>query len=495
VSGIGRAADTVFGGGASGLITSNKKYERVLAQFSYIQSPSTNIDTSIKTTNVVPIDSNTENYTSYSVADFERTFLNEEQFFINQKVVASDINTLLNNLGNSLVYRLTLSSTKSYLSPILDLKTSSIKLSSNRIENASGKENRYGKRYQVIEFYPVYRLTLSGNLDGNSNPIVINVGQTVEGIGNDAQNIQASGSRGEVVKYRNSDNTIFVKVKNNNVFKANEQLFFSLQSQESGALESNTVVVSAAGAIKVNPSFSFGQLVTGINPSNTTENYDNLINGTVRIWDVPSQTLTLENDKQPINSDYSSASGTGSFIRTQQVADQSADIFRVGDLVSWSNLGAGDERYYEVKKMTFSDGVDFVPEDSAKDTSSVAKYTTKEISLTQGATAIDVIITANVTDSENIQLAYKTKTTSIQKKFEDIEWELFNGTGFEDTPKLATPQNTISAQKEEQTSYQEFRYTVDNLDEFTSFGVKISMKTDDPSYVPKIQDIRVVASV
>jgi len=495
VSGIGRAADTVFGGGASGLITSNKKYERVLAQFSYIQSPSTNIDTSIKTTNVVPVDSNTENYTSYSVADFERTFLNEEQFFINQKVVASDINTLLNNLGNSLVYRLTLSSTKSYLSPILDLKTSSIKLSSNRIENASGKENRYGKRYQVIEFYPVYRLTLSGNLDGNSNPIVINVGQTVEGIGNDAQNIQASGSRGEVVKYRNSDNTIFVKVKNNNVFKANEQLFFSLQSQESGALESNTVVVSAAGAIKVNPSFSFGQLVTGINPSNTTEKYDNLINGTVRIWDVPSQTLTLENDKQPINSDYSSASGTGSFIRTQQVADQSADIFRVGDLVSWSNLGAGDERYYEVKKMTFSDGVDFVSEDSAKDTSSVAKYTTKEISLTQGATAIDVIITANVTDSENIQLAYKTKTTSVQKKFEDIEWELFNGTGFEDTPKLATPQNTISAQKEEQTSYQEFRYTVDNLDEFTSFGVKISMKTDDPSYVPKIQDIRVVASV
>ena len=254
-------------------------------------------------------------------------------------------------------------------------------------------------------------------------------------------------------------------------------------------------MVSAAGAIKVNPSFSFGQLVTGINPSNTTENYDNLINGTVRIWDVPSQTLTLENDKQPINSDYSSASGTGSFIRTQQVADQSADIFRVGDLVSWSNLGAGDERYYEVKKMTFSDGVDFVSDDSANDTSSVAKYTTKEISLTQGATAIDVIITANVTDSENIQLAYKTKTTSVQKKFEDIEWELFNGTGFEDTPKLATPQNTISAQKEEQTSYQEFRYTVDNLDEFTSFGVKISMKTDDPSYVPKIQDIRVVASV
>ena len=107
-------------------------------------------------------------------------------------------------------------------------------------------------------------------------------------------------------------------------------------------------------------------------------------------------TLTLENDKQPINSDYASASGSGS-SSNPAIADQSADIFRVGDLVSWSNLGAGDERYYEVKSMTFSEGVDFVSEDSAKDTSSVAKYVTKEISLTQGATAIDVIITANVT--------------------------------------------------------------------------------------------------
>ena len=494
ISGIGRAADTLSGGGTDGLIAVNKKYERILAQFSYIQSPSTNIDTSVKTTNIIPIDSTTQNYNSYSVSDFEKTFLNEEQFFINQKLVASDINTLLNGLGNSLVYRLTLSSNKSWLSPLIDLNTSSIKLSSNRIENASGKENRYGKRYQVIKFYPVYRLTLEGNTDDNSNPIVVSVGQTVEGIGNASLGIDASGSRGEVVRYRVSDNSVFIKVKNNNVFKADEQLFFSLQSQSDGNLIDKTVRVSSAGPIKQNPDFSFGQLVTAVNPSDTTEKYDNLINGTVYIWDIPSQTLTLENDKQPINSDYSTASTVGSFIRTQQVADQSPDIFRTGDLVSWSNLPAGSERYYEIKTMEFSNGIDFVSEDSIRDTSSIAKYITKEITLLQPATSIDVIVTANVTNSENIQLLYKTKTTSVQKKFDDIEWILFNGTGYEDNPKLATPQNTISAQKEEQSAYQEFRYTVDNLDDFTSFGVKISMKTDDPSYVPKIQDVRVVAS-
>ena len=494
ISGIGRAADTVFGGGANGLIVPNKKYERILAQLAYIQSPGTTIDTLVKTTNVVPVDSTTTNFKSYSTSAFEKTFLNEEQYFINQKLITSDINTLLNNLGNSLVYRLTLSSTKSYLSPIIDLKTSSIKVSSNRVENAAGTENRYGKRYQKIKFYPVYRFAINGNFDENDQPILISVGQTVEGRGNTADGVVASGSRGEVVDFTPQDNTVYVKITNNNVFKANEVLFFSVQSQDGANLADVEVKVSNGGVARQFPVFEYGQLVTAINPSDLTQTYDNLISGTVHLWDVPTQTLTLENDKQPINSNYTSDNQSGSFVRTQLVADQASDIFRVGDLVSWSNLNPGNESYYEIKTMEFSPGVDFVPENGAKDTSSVAKYVTKEISLLQPATSIDVIITANVTDSRNIKVAYKSKTTSVQKKFEDIEWSLFNGTGYEDTFKLATPQNAISPQKEEQTSYQEFRYSVSGLDDFSSFGIKISMQSDNPSYVPKVQDVRVVAS-
>ena len=502
ISGIGRAADTVFGGGETALIAANKKYERLLAQISYLQAPSTNINTSVKTTNIVPIDSNTENYTSYSPSAFERTFLNEEQFFINQKVIASDINTLLNTLDNSLTYRLELSSTKSYLSPIIDLKTSSIKISSNRIENAQGKEGRYGKRYQKIKFLPVYSFVVGGNTDSSNQPIDIATGQTVEGKGWAASNIDASGARGEVVFYNTGTSTVFVKMRNENVFKAGEELFFSVQSQTGGNLEDRNsdgnnafdVRISGASPQLVNPSFSFNQLVTAINPSNTTENYDNLIAGNVITWDIPSQELTLENDKEPINSDYSSDNKSGSFIREADADDQSGDILRVGDLVSWSDLSAGYEKFYEIKSMEFTDGIDYIPEDSAKNTSAVAKYVTKEINLKTPASAVDVIITANVTNSENIKLLYKTKTASVQKNFEDIEWVLFNGTGYADKPELATPQNTISAQKEEQSAYQEFRFSVDNLDDFVSFGVKVSMTSDDPAYVPKIQDIRVVAS-
>jgi hypothetical protein len=64
------------------------------------------------------------------------------------------------------------SSTKSYLSPAIDLSSACVKTISNRVEAASGKEDRYGRRDQIIEFYPVYRFELSGNAGTrNYNPI------------------------------------------------------------------------------------------------------------------------------------------------------------------------------------------------------------------------------------------------------------------------------------------------------------------------------------
>ena len=70
-----------------------------------------------------------------------------------------------------------------------------------------------------------------------------------------------------------------------------------------------------------------------------------------------------------------------------------------------------------------------------------------------------------------------------------------NGDGGPDNKDIiATSENSISGQYEKQSSYQELRYTVSDLADFSSFAVKIVMRTSDPSYVPKIQDVRAVAS-
>ena len=59
--------------------------------------------------------------------------------------------------------------------------------------------------------------------------------------------------------------------------------------------------------------------------------------------------------------------------------------------------------------ITFKNGIMFVPEDRSSNTSGIAKYLTKEISLDNPGTSIDVKLTANVRDIKNIKVLYKYK--------------------------------------------------------------------------------------
>ena len=101
---------------------------------------------------------------------------------------------------------------------------------------------------------------------------------------------------------------------------------------------------------------------------------------------------------------------------------------------------------------------------------------------------------ANVKDISNIQVLYKFKKASSQENFEDIDWIYFNTSGEPDVFEIATSENTISGIVEKQSSYQDLKYSVSDLPEYSSFAIKIVMTGTDPSYVPKVQDIRAVAA-
>ena len=141
----------------------NRKFETLYPQIHYLTFTGTTLDVSVKTTNVVPVDSSTTNYVSYSQAEYERTFLNEPHYFTNQKMIASEINETLNNLQRSLTYKMQLSSTSSNLSPIIDLSSASVKTVSNRIENAKEKRTDLVEEIKIVEFFPVYQFELAGN--------------------------------------------------------------------------------------------------------------------------------------------------------------------------------------------------------------------------------------------------------------------------------------------------------------------------------------------
>ena len=100
----------------------------------------------------------------------------------------------------------------------------------------------------------------------------------------------------------------------------------------------------------------------------------------------------------------------------------------------------------------------------------------------------------SVKDISNIRVLYRFKKASSQENFEDIDWEYFNSNGDPDTLEIASSENSISGSVEKQSSYQELKYSVADLPEFSSFAIKIVMKTVDPAFAPKIQDIRAVAS-
>ena len=479
INGASRASGNSFGGGTNVLATYNRKFEKVFASVSNLTFSQTKIDSFVKTTNVAPIDDNVGTFTSYSQTDYEKTFLNEDFFFINQKIVASKINETANGIDNSLLYKLDLSSTVTHLSPVIDLSRASVKTITNRIESATGSEDRYGRRNQVVTFLPVFSFTASG-LQGAE---IINDSQTIVGV--------TSKAEGTIVKVDGS--TVFVKITTVNTFVAGEVLTFS----------SDTF----AGDIKVGidglTKFEFNipntttppTYVTARNPSVVAQTYDNKISGRIVLWNTKSGQLTTVNDKQPINNDYTGRLiDSSSFDRNASVDDQLNDIFRVGDLISYPNQPVDEASFIEISHVSYSDGIDFISELQSKNSSGISKYVTKEISIENPATSIDVKLTANVTDTKNLQILYKLKKSSSQENFEDIEWIYFNTSGEPDVDTIASSENSISGITEKQSSYQELSYSIENLPEFSSYAIKIVMKSNNPAFVPKIQDMRAVAS-
>ena len=242
-------------------------------------------------------------------------------------------------------------------------------------------------------------------------------------------------------------------------------------------------------------SASVADAIIARNPSTLSSTFDDKIEGKVVFFDSQNQVITLKNDKKPYGSlgyteSLSESSGSGN----ARSGDGVEDIFRAGDIISYPSQSSDTTGYWEVKSVDYTNGIEYNPEITFSDSSSIAKYTTKEVSIGNPGTTIDVRLTANVKNIDDIQVLYRYKKSSSQETFENIEWEYFNATGLPDTTQYPTSENTISGIVEKQSAYQELKYSVQNLPEFSSFGIKIVMRSDDPVYVPKIQDLRTVAS-
>lgn len=476
---ISQAGDTTRGGGDSVYAPKNIKYEKIYADIAYLQSPKTKINSSIKSTNVIPIDNKSNVYTSYTQSDFETTFLNQEQYFENQKFVCSPLNEVLNGINKSLIYKIDLSSEVDYLSPVIDLRNVSVKTSSSRIENATGYENRYGKRYQVLKFWPVYTFVISG-VNTIQNPIAEN--QTIRG--------RSSGAEGIVIIAAGSNLTL--RMTNDGIFETGEGIIFgdpsnaSLNENPNIRIDFNTVIQ------EIVPPFEINDIIVAYNPVSDVE-YNNIIDGRILGWDVNNKSLLVGVEKKPINNDYTAQTlPNGEYARNSALSKQSDDIFRVNDFAKFDGTLPGTELNLKIKESNFVTGVDYRDDIEITNTSSNSKYITKEASINIPATSLDVRITAIGKDQSDIKVMYRILEVSTQDVLSNLKWVEMS---LDVSTLNFKKKDSISGIFESQKDYQQYKFFVNDLPEFTKYQVKIVLRSSDPVFSPKVQDIRIVASI
>jgi hypothetical protein len=124
----------------------------------------------------------------------------------------------------------------------------------------------------------------------------------------------------------------------------------------------------------------------------------------------------------------------------------------------------------------------FVDEISPLGSSTHSKYVTKRINLNSPATNLKIRMSVNVPTHGNLSIYYKTSPVGTKDEYSRINYTLVNpDTGL---PKVeyGNPQFT------------DVDYTLNSLVPFDSFTVKMVMTTTNSSEIPRIKDLRIIAT-
>lgn len=107
-----------------------------------------------------------------------------------------------------------------------------------------------------------------------------------------------------------------------------------------------------------------------------------------------------------------------------------------------------------------------------------AKHITKQVSLTKMCTGFRVILLANIHNSADIDLYYRTGLKSDLIKLSDTPW----------SKHLITYKKTAS-----ETEFVEYEYNITGLEKFDEFQFKFVFLSSNTAVTPKIKKLRIIA--
>ena len=112
-------------------------------------------------------------------------------------------------------------------------------------------------------------------------------------------------------------------------------------------------------------------------------------------------------------------------------------------------------------------------------------YITKVARLEKSATGLKVMLAANTWTQSKIVVMYKLIPVGYVDSLDDLPFEFFNATGRPDSGELV-PQNDL-------TTFTDYEYTIEDVNEFDGFQIKISLLSYRQPYIPRVRDFRGIA--
>jgi hypothetical protein len=191
-------------------------------------------------------------------------------------------------------------------------------------------------------------------------------------------------------------------------------------------------------------------------------------------WTAP-QVIVSE-----INETNESISGGKSFYTQLEMSTTNTKLSPVLDTQRMSAFTISNR----INNPTSSNTPDFVDDVASTGSSSAAIYCTKTVGLENKSKALDIRLTANVRSTSEIEMFYKTSGPDEERKIGDISWTPFNTDG--------SPDSSITPAEDDFT-FREYQYSANDINDFTSFQLKIVMKGTNSSYPPVLRDMRGIA--
>jgi hypothetical protein len=125
--------------------------------------------------------------------------------------------------------------------------------------------------------------------------------------------------------------------------------------------------------------------------------------------------------------------------------------------------------------------LNYLPETAPSGGSALAKYITRKVTLAQSSIGLRIIFAGNRPNGSFIDVYYKTQEAGSDVAFPTLNWTLANI-------------DTVIPNVDDPTLFNDYEYTVDlSAAPFQTVSIKIVMRAQASTAVPRIKDFRVIA--